>query len=516
MTRVEAQHGDLTTFEADAIVVNLFQGVKQPAGGTGAVDKALGGRIRNLIDLGDFNGKEGQVSVLMTDDAVAAPRVLLVGLGKPEDFELDTVRRVAAKAAIVARDKGWKRIGTLLHGAGVGDLDAQDAAQALTEGVLLGLYKYDEYKTKHAQDKDDDEPDKALGQCVVVEHDQKKLPKVHRGIERGTLLAESTNLTRTLIVRPSIAKPPAEMAKTAKKEAEKLGIKATVLTPADLKKLGTGLLLGVGSGAGKGREPRLVILDYKPEKPHKTVALIGKGITFDSGGINIKTGSSIGQMKYDMAGSATVLGAVLAAARLKVKHRVVALMALAENMPSGTAIRPGDILTAYDGTTVEVGNTDAEGRLVMGDAIGYALDKFDPDLMVDVATLTGAISVALGGLMTGVFGNDDNLVDALRKTGARTGDELWPMPLNKDYMKHIESDVADIKNVGAGGAGAIAAAAFLKHFVDKSKRVKWAHFDIAGTCWTDKSGSNLKKDYLPKGPTGVAVRLIAQWLHDLR
>jgi leucyl aminopeptidase len=243
----------------------------------------------------------------------------------------------------------------------------------------------------------------------------------------------------------------------------------------------------------------------------KTILLVGKGITFDSGGISIKPSQGMDMMRHDMAGAAAVLGAICAASALDVPHRVVALMPLAENMPSGTAIRPGDILRAYDGTTIEVLNTDAEGRLVLADALGYGIKKYEPDAVVDVATLTGSVKVALGTIMTGVFSTDDRLTERLVEAGKKVGDALWRLPLTGEYAAHIKSDYADIKNTGTNYGGSITAAAFLRHFVGDTK---WAHLDIAGTCWTEKGGGDLRQDYHAKGATGVGVRLLAQLLRD--
>jgi len=237
---------------------------------------------------------------------------------------------------------------------------------------------------------------------------------------------------------------------------------------------------------------------------------VGKGITFDSGGISIKPADGMDRMKYDMAGSATVLATILAVARLKLPVHVMAIMALAENMPSGSAIRPGDVLVAYNKKTIEVANTDAEGRLVLADALSYGVDQFKPDAVVDLATLTGAARVALGGIMTAILGNDNHVVQSLIEAGRRTGDDLWQLPLNRAYEKQVQSDVAELRNQGIGGmAGAIAGAAFLKAFVDGRP---WAHLDIAGTCWTEKGTAELQKEYLPKGATGIGVRLLVEWL----
>ena len=314
------------------------------------------------------------------------------------------------------------------------------------------------------------------------------------------------NLARTLILRPSIAKSPQVLAEVARAKAKEAGVDCEVLEPAQLEKLGLGALLGVG--AGSARPPRLVVLEYKGGS--RRVLLCGKGITFDSGGINIKPSEGMEKMKYDMSGSAAVLAAILAAARLRLRVHVMAIMALAENMPSGTAIRPGDVLVAYNKKRIEVGNTDAEGRLVLADALSYGIHRHKPVEVVDVATLTGAVRIALGAITTGIMGNNDALIRGLVSAGRRTGDDLWQLPLHKGYEKQVQSDIADVKIVGAGGtAGAIAGAAFLKQFVGTTP---WAHLDIAGTGWTEKGPGDLQKDYLTKGPTGIGVRLLVEWM----
>lgn len=512
MVELRVERGSIVEAKADAIVVNLFKGVAKPGGATGVVDAALGGAISNLIAIGDFKGKLKETAWLATNGMIASPRVLLVGLGEKRKFRLDQARMVSARAAVAARDKGCTSLATVLHGAGAGGLDAAEAAFALAEGAVLGLYQYREYRSKPKGEDGDEEPERVLARLAIMDIEARRLALIEASVKEACRLAELTNEVRTLVNRPSMDKPPPVLAKTAREWARRHGLNCRILEKKRLQALKMGGLLGVG--AGSQYEPRLVVLE-KPGRSAKakTVLLVGKGITFDSGGISIKPSQGMDHMRHDMAGAAAVLGAVCAASALKVPHRVVALLPLAENMPSGTAIRPGDILRAYDGTTIEVLNTDAEGRLVLADALGYGIKTYSPDLVVDIATLTGSVKAALGTIMTGLFANDDWLAKTLVAAGADVGDDVWRMPLTSEYASHVKSEVADIKNTGTNHGGSITAAAFLQHFVGKSK---WAHLDIAGTCWTEKGGGDLRHDYHAKGATGIGVRLLARFLRDLR
>jgi len=457
--------------------------------------------LDDLVQLGDFHAKYKEFRILPTRGQLAAPRIMFLGLGKRGDFLLDTAREVGARVALTARDLKLRTAAVWVPP--VKGVSPREAVGALAEGAALGLYEFREYK---GEPKEGDDKRVAFEELRILDA-RAANEKGAKAVEEARIIAESTNLARTLIMRSSLDKPPEVLAKVAQAEAEKAGVKATVLAPAELKRLGLNALLGVGAGSVK--PPRLVVLEYgAASKP--AMLLCGKGITFDSGGISIKPADGMDRMKYDMAGSATVLGAILAAARLKLPVRIVAIMALAENMPSGSAIRPGDVLVAYNKKTIEVANTDAEGRLVLADALSYGVDKFKPAVAVDLATLTGAARVALGGIMTAVMGSDNRVIQSLIEAGRHTGDDLWQLPLNRSYEKQVQSDVAELRNQGIGGmAGAIVGGAFLKHFVDGTP---WAHLDIAGTCWTEKGTAELQKEYLPKGATGIGVRLLVEWM----
>lgn len=506
MTNVTITKGSIVDAKADAIVVNLFKGVTKPAGATGAVDAALEGQITDFLKLGQFKGKFKDVAVLPTRGKVASPRVILVGLGDKKSFKIDQVRQASARAAVVARDHGCASLATIVHGAGIGGLDPAKAAYAMVEGALLGLYRFQEYRSKP---KEDEDPETDLKELRIVETDPVKVRRFQAVAKEAELVAGITNDVRALVNRPSIDKTPPVLAETAQKWGKKYGFSVNVLEKSKLQELGMGGLLGVG--AGSVHPPRLVVLEKKGKGP--PVLLVGKGITFDTGGISIKPAAGMEHMRHDMAGAAAVLGAVSAATALGVGHHLVGLLPIAENMPSGSAIRPGDILRSFDSTTIEVLNTDAEGRLILADALGYGIQTYEPRFVVDIATLTGAIKVALGNLMTGLFANDDGLARRLTEAGAAVGDDLWRLPVNKEYLGHVKSDFADIKNTGTNWGGSITAAAFLLHFAQKAK---WAHLDIAGTCWTEKGTGDLKQDYHAKGATAVGVRLLTEFLRRLK
>jgi leucyl aminopeptidase len=510
---VTVQAGRLTEVEADAIVVNLFQGVMQPGGATRAVDSALRGAISRLIALGDFTGRLNQTAVLYPDaggepapgqgqPGVKARRVLLVGLGKPEEFTLDRVRQVAATAARRARGLGVRTLATVLHGAGAGGIAPREAAQAIVEGSILGLYRFDELKSRR---EDEEEPAGEIERLTIVELDSQKVPEIEAGTARGRILAESACFARTLVVKPGNMLSPRALAEAARQMAAETGLRCEVLEPAQIEALGMGAFLGVARGS---EEPcRFIILEHVPQgtEGQPPLVLCGKAITFDSGGISIKPGEGMWQMKDDMAGGAAVIGALRALALLGVRRRVVGLVPATENMPSGRAFRPGDVLRAMDGQTIEVISTDAEGRLVLADALAYG-HRYQPAAMVDVATLTGGVVTALGHGAAGVMGNDADVIARLKRAGEATGERVWELPLWDDaYKRAIRSDIADMKNTGTGRAASpIAGAMLLKQF---AKRVPWAHVDIAGMSWADTD-----TPYTPKGATGYGVRLLVEFV----
>lgn len=492
---IVVKQGAAQELETDLLVVNIFEGVERPGGAAGAVDRAMGGRIHSLISAGDIKGTLGEVTLLYQEGNLAARRVLVVGLGKPADFSLDTVRHVAGAAAKRVRDLGLRRFATILHGGGAGGIEPADAAQAIVEGTILALYTFTRHKTEK-------EEKAAVEELTLVEFDGDKIPALETGAGRGKIIAESVCFARDLVNEPANYATPSILAQVALHMAEEVGLRSQVLDKAQIQELGMGALLGVAQGSEE--PPVFIILEHGHENEEPPLVLVGKGITFDSGGISLKPGQDMHKMKGDMAGAAAVLGAMRAAALLKIPRHIVGLVPATENLPSGTALKPGDVLVSLSGKTIEVHSTDAEGRLILADALAYA-GRFEPAAVVDIATLTGACVVALGEVASGLFSNDDALAAQLEMAALAAGEKVWRMPLFKEYGKQLESDVADLCNVGGRPAGAITAAFFLSYFAENAP---WAHIDIAGTSWSDKPD----KPYLSKGPNGVGVRLFVEWL----
>ncbi len=490
--------GSIQEQAAQAIVVNLFEGVTEPGGATGAVDAALNGAIRALIEGGDFRGKRNEVAVLYPGDALPAQRVLVVGLGKEEKFTLDVVRQAAATAAKRARELGVTALHTVVHGGGVGGIDPERAAEAVVEGTLLGLYRFHELKTEL----EDVRPD--VETLTLVEFDADKVPALEAGARAGQALAESTLLARDLINRPGNVATPAHIAAVAQRMADEVGLRCRVMEKPEMEELGMGALLSVNQGGG---EPaKMVILEHNADRDDlPTVTLVGKGITFDSGGISIKPHTGMKAMKGDMGGAAAVIGALRAVALLDLPLHVVGLTPLTENMPDAHASKPGDVVTSLKGLTVEIISTDAEGRMILADALTYA-EEFAPDAILDIATLTGSKVIALGDHAAAGMGDDD-LIERLRAAGDATYERVWPLPLFEEYGKQLESDVADCQHTGGRAGGAITAGYFLSKFPPDD--VPWAHLDIAGLALTDK-----EKAYVPKGGTGFGVRLFVELLRN--
>ncbi|MDH4100001.1 MAG: leucyl aminopeptidase [Nitrospirota bacterium] len=498
--KLTVKQGDIAKVKDDAIVVNLFEGTKKPGGATAAVDKALGGIISKIIKRDDFAGKLNQTLFLPHVEGVGAERVLLIGLGKQEELTVDRIRQVAAKSAKLLKDAGAKSISTVLHGAGEGNIAPDQAAQAIAEGITLGLYEFKRYKSEK-----DNGNKKKIDEVTIVEFDATRIDAIKKGIARGEIMAEANCLSRDLAITPSSDMTPTVLADEAKKAAKKAGLSCTILDLKDIKKLKMGGVLGVSRGSHE--EPKFIILEHKGKKKGKPVVLVGKAITFDSGGISLKPGQGMEQMKYDMSGGAAVIGAMTAIARLKLPQHVIGLVPSCENMPSGTAYKPGDVLTAMNGKTMEIINTDAEGRLILADGLSYAC-TLKPAAIIDVATLTGACAVALGPEAIGLMGTDEGLIEKVRKASETTGERAWPLPLWDEYSELIKSDIADMKNTGGKDGGAITAGCFLKNFVEKG--IPWAHLDIAGTAWNSKD-----KPYLPKGPSGIGARLLTEFVAGL-
>ena len=496
---LQIQVGDIATWKGDGIVVNLFDGVTTPGGATGAVDQALGGLLSKLIAQGDIKGKLGGATIVHTLDKLPAARVCVVGLGKESEFTLDHARSAAANGAKALRAAGAKKIATITHGAGVGGLNAESAAQATTEGIVLGLWRFRKYHTGA------DEVG-AIEQVTILERDATKAKPVEAGAARGKIIADATNLARDMANEPGNAMTPTRMSDIARDIAQKNGLEFYVIDRAKAKELGMGAFLGVAQGSDE--PPAMIVMRYwgagKDAAPG--LGIIGKAITFDSGGISIKPSEGMQDMKGDMCGGAATIAAMQAIAQLKPKTNVTGIAAATENLPSGKAYKPGDILKASNGKTIEVISTDAEGRLVLADALVYATQTLKLSPVVDAATLTGAMVVALGNHRTGVFSNDQPLTELLHKIGEETGEKNWEMPMDAEYADQIKSDWADIKNSGGRPAGSITAAWFVRNFVGDTP---WAHLDIAGSVGLmgDAKESGYKNKWGNGTPTRTFVNL---------
>ncbi len=483
--------GDITQIDADAIVVNLFEGVEQLGGASAAVDKALGGAISSLMGKGEFKGKFGEVGIVHTLGKLPARMIAVAGLGKQRDFNLDKIRGVAGGFCRSLRKLNCHRIATILHGAGVGGVEPEASGEAIAEGAVLGLYNFSRYKKPDYED---------IAEMLIVGREQSEIPVVERGVRKGRIMAEATCLARDMVNEPANYMTPSRMADIAKEIADKHSLELNVFDLEDMEAMGMGALLGVARGSKEA--PKLITLSYKgDERSEKAVGFLGKGITFDSGGISIKPSEAMGDMKDDMAGGAAGIAALSAIVQLNPKLNVTAVVPATENLPSGTALKPGDILKAMNGKTIEVISTDAEGRLILADALSYAV-KQGLSPLVDLATLTGACRVALGNGYSGAFTNNQELLNEVIKAADKSGEKLWQMPMPEEYKQQNKSEIADVKNTGNKYGGAITAALFLSEFVDNTP---WVHIDIAGTSLSSKESG-----YMVKGATGVGVRTLVE------
>ncbi|OGO30040.1 MAG: leucyl aminopeptidase [Chloroflexi bacterium RBG_16_56_11] len=486
---IKAVAGDIAKIRAGAIIVNHFEGAKRPEGEAAAVDKAIDGAISRLVKQGDIKGKLNEVTVLHGPGKLPAGRVVVTGLGKKKELTTNKIRGAVAETLRYLRQKNVTSAATIVQGGGVNGIKTEEAVQALTEGAVLGLYTFRRHMTKKENNNVEIKELRIVGREGAA---------MQRAIDSGQVLGEAVNWARDLVNEPSNFMTPSDMAAAARKLAGEYGLKVEVLEKKQMAELGMGGILGVAQGSQQ--PPRFIILRYKGSGASGLdIALVGKGITFDSGGIDIKPSEGMQEMKGDMAGGASVMATLIALARLKPKINVTALVPATENMPSGTAMKPGDIITAMNGKTIEVLNTDAEGRLILADALSYA-KKLGAKAIIDVATLTGACRVALGEICTGAFTNDQALLDKVMAATRETGELTWQLPMFDEYREQLKSDIADIKNIGGRYGGAITAAKFLADFIDGTP---WVHLDIAGTSETDK-----EKGYQVKGATGVPVRTL--------
>ena len=490
--------GDITKTKADAIILPFFEGTERPEGDLAAMDKALDGAVSQLINQGEIKGKLNEITIIHSLNKLPAARVVVTSLGKQQELSQDKIRGAIAGACRLLRQKGIESIATITQGVGIAGITPGGAAQAITEGALLGVYSFRRYITKEAEYGE-------IKQLLIVSSAESKVPALEQGYHKGKVMAEATNLARDMVNEPANHMTPSHMAETARKLAETYGLELNVLEREQMQELGMGALLGVAQGSRQ--PPKFIVLHYRGDASSEIdVALVGKGITFDSGGISLKPSAKMDEMKGDMAGGAAVIAAISAIAQLKPKINVMVIIPVTENLPSENALKPGDILTAMSGKTIEIISTDAEGRLALADALSYA-KKFGAKSLVDVATLTGACIIALGKVCTGAFGNNQKLIDGIITAGAEAGELIWQMPMYDQYKEQNKSDVADIKNAGGRGGGAITAAQFIAEFAGTTP---WVHLDIAGTSMSGK-----ERNYLVKGATGVPVRTLVNLVLSL-
>jgi len=479
--------------------------VARDAGGKYSGDAPFGPILKSLSEFKEFTGKKEEIFMLypdfgLTKDVLCCKRLLLVGLGDLSEMEESDnfCELLRSAGGIIAGQCRKNKIGTV--GISLPQLEGltnDKVGECLTEGVLLGAYQFLKYKKK--------EDDFYPGLKKIEFLDGSGRVKLRRGIDRGQSGASAVCAARDMANEPGNYWTPGHFAKYAQKIARELHLKCTVLGKSQMIKLGMGGMIAVNKGSEE--PPKFIILEYTPEKKADTVLLVGKGLTFDSGGISLKPAQGMMDMKYDMCGGAAVLAAIEAVAREKPKTGVVAIIPSTDNMAGGGAVKPGDIITHYGGITSEIENTDAEGRLILADALAYGIEKFEPSCVIDLATLTGAVIIALGHHYTGLMSNNDQMAERIIAAGKTCGEPLWRMPLGEMYVKQLKSEVADIKNTGGRPAGSITAAEYLHKFVGD---VPWAHLDIAGTAW-----DFTEKPYIPKGPSGIGVRtllsLIRNW-----
>jgi len=492
---VKGTRQSLEKINVQALAVPVFKGEKPVRGVLKQLDRAVNGLISSVIKTEEFAGKEGETAYFhLSGKRLKARRLLLIGCGDRGDYKARQISQMAGTAARFLRSKSVKSIAIVPRT----DANPENAAQIVIQGAIMGLFEADKYRTKEKEERE-------LAR-IVVSIDDADEKALQRAVERGRIVGESVNFTRDLANEPGAYMTPTILAERAKEVAKEFGMSVDVLDQKRMEKLGMGSLLGVARGSDE--PPKLIVLTYEPRNEAigtkgELLALVGKGITFDSGGISIKPGENMELMKYDMTGAATVVGVMRAIAQLKPSIPVLGIAPCSENLPSGKATKPGDVLRAMTGKTIEVINTDAEGRLVLADAIAYA-KKLGATRIIDMATLTGAVSIALGDVNTAILGTDQTLIEAVIDAGKGVGEKFWQLPLDDEYTKQIKSDIADIKNVGGKKAGTITAAAFLKEFADGTS---WAHLDIAGTAWGDPA-----TPYRAKGPTGIAVRTLIEFV----
>ena len=496
--QVTVKAGRAEAEAAEVLVLTHCEGESLSKQDAAPVDKAMGGALAELLKSKEFEGKASELALVHTQGKLPAKRVLLVGLGKKASVGVDTIRQAMGHAAKRVRQAKAGSFTAVAPAVTPRGSSAIEVAQAMTEGALLGSYQFNTYRSDGAAGKD-------VESMTLLTSQKPQIRQLTEGARRGVATAEATVFVRDLCNHPSNVMTPTRIAQEAKAIAKETGLSLKILEQKDMEELGMGALLGVARGSHE--PPKFIILEYRgaKKKDERPVVFVGKTITFDTGGISLKPAENMEHMKADMTGGAEVLAAIRAAARLKLPLNLVSILPATENMPGGRAMKPGDIVKTLSGKTVEVQNTDAEGRLILSDGLAYAA-RYKPAALIDIATLTGACVVALGQFAIGLFGTDAKLKESVRKAGLLAGERVWEMPLWDEYFEQLKSDVADMRNIGGRGGGMITAALFLSKFAGDWP---WVHLDIASTDWSER-----ERAYIPKGPTGIGTRLLIQYLID--
>jgi leucyl aminopeptidase len=492
---IRVEIGKAERYPCELLLLFSFEFPEKLEGPIQNVDLEWKGFISTLMKQGDFKGELFECRLYYTQGALPAKRVVLMGLGKRGEFDLEKWRGAASKAGQFIRNSGIKQF--VFPIKKFDGLSEEELAESFVVGLLLGVYQFNEFKTLER------EKIKEIGELVLLGEKTEGIKSIRDGLRAGQIISEAVTLARDLVNGPSNRVTPTVLAEKAQQIAKDHSMEIQILEVDQAEAMGMGAFAAVAKGS---QEPgKFIVLEYNRGKGLDTIALVGKGITFDSGGISIKPSENMDRMKDDMSGTAAVLATLQAASKFQLPFHLVGLMPTTENLPSGKAYKPGDILKTLSGQTVEVISTDAEGRLILSDALTYSL-RFQPKAIIDLATLTGACVIALGDYVIGLFGNDESLLKRIEEASLKTGEKVWRMPLWDEYFEYLKSDVADFRNVGTRAAGAIIGGIFLSKFVEK---IPWVHLDIAGPASIEK-----ERPYIPKGGTGVGVRLLLQLLKD--
>ena len=492
---IKVEKGKAEKYSCELLLLFSFESPEKLEGSIRDVDLEWKGFISTLMKQGDIKGELFECRLFYTHGALPAKRVLLTGLGKKGEFDLEKWRGAASRAGQYIRDAGIKQF--VFPIAKFDSFSEVELSESFVTGLLLGLYQFNEFKTLE-RDKI-----KEIGKVILLGEKDGETKSIGEGLRMGEIISEAVCLARDLVNGPSNQVTPSLLAQKARQIAKDYGMEIQVFDVSEAEAMGMGAFVAVAKGS---QEPgKFIVLEYNKGKGLDTIALVGKGITFDSGGISIKPSENMDRMKDDMSGAAAVLATMQVAFKLQLPLHLVGIMPATENLPSGKAYKPGDILKTLSGQTVEVISTDAEGRLILSYALTYSL-RYQPKAIVDLATLTGACVIALGNDVIGLFGNDESLLKRIEEASGKTGEKVWRMPLLDEYFDHLKSDAADFRNVGTRIAGAIIGGIFLSKFVEK---IPWVHLDIAGPASIDK-----ERPYIPRGGTGVGVRLLVQLIRD--